>query len=436
MNPALSKHVVTSLEVSGSLHESARNTYLPELRHEGWKRLLHWLDDAGLTLIYWQHLKDAGEDWTVPPQVRSYLEQNLQDHRLRIEEMISEFEAINSSFEAAGIPYAAIKGLALSADYCPDILLRTTYDYDYLLPRESMEIARTALKAAGFTRKDDREDHPIVYFHAVCPPRAPLSRGDLYSKAFPRTVELHYLFWDASPVKIPLNLSRGPMAQLERRSIRVFPHHQGPSWPGKPTYFYGLSEDDDLIFQVLHAFRHILHDWCRLCSLLDIAYFLDRRASDTAFWVQFLERLKPSRELAEIVGVVFSLAATLFGAKVPAPVFAQIIRNLRRSLVVWIERYGQDSALSNFSDNKFSLFLHREFIHDDATWREIRRTRLFPIQRPNRIVHAANGSPRARLARVWKQGLYVSQRLRHHVLATVQYGLEAPRWRLARSRHE
>lgn len=433
MNPAFASEIVECLHVSGPAAVDVSR--LPASRHQ-WERTLEWLDHSGIALLFWHRLKELGKDSEIPSELGKRLERNLADHQLRVAEMLAEFDSINQCFEGAGLRYAAMKGLALAADYCPDVFRRTTYDYDYLLPRQSIDNAERALKEAGYVRKEDPEEHPMIYCLAARPPYTPRSRDDLYSKAFPRTVELHYLFWDADAVKIPLSLCADPTAQLERRRIRVLSNDGGLSSTGKPVQFYALSEDDDLIFQVLHAFRHILRDWCRLCSLLDIAYFLDRRASDTAFWEQFLERLKPNRELAEIVGVVFSLAAGLFRATIPAPVFTDLVRGLRRPLVAWIERYGQDSALRNFSDNKFSLFLHREFVHDDATWREIRRTRLFPVKRPNHAVHPADSSQHGRLSRAWKQGRYVSQRMRHHLLATMQYGLEAPRWRLARSRDE
>jgi hypothetical protein len=433
MNLTFASEIVKCLRVSGP--PAVDFSRLPRSCNQ-WEQTLRWLDHSGIALLFWQRLKDLEKEDAIPSEIGERLERNLADHRLRIGEMLTEFHSINQCFERAGVRYAAMKGLALTAAYCPDILLRTTYDYDYLLPRESIEVAQAALIAAGYVRKEDPEEHPIVYFHSSRSPRTPLSRDDLYSKSFPRTVELHYLFWDAGSLKIPLDLLTDPIAQLERRCIREFPHHQEPFWPGKPVQFYGLSEDDDLIFQILHAFRHILHDWCRLASLLDIAYFLDRRASDTDFWDQFLERLKPSRELSDIMGVVLSLAAGLFGATIPGLVVTHIIRTMRRPVAVWIERYGQDSALSNFSDNKFSLFLHREFIHDDAAWRHIRRVRLFPVQRPNQAVQGANLSRRARLGRLWRQGVYVSQRMRHHTQSTVQYALEVPRWHFARSRSE
>src|SRR2546426_4391090 len=51
---------------------------------------------------------------------------------------------------------------------------------------------------------------------------------------------------------------------------------------------------------------------------------------------------------------------------------------------LWIERYGRPSALANFRSNKYSLFLHREFVEDPAAWAGIRRQRLFPARRPHR----------------------------------------------------
>lgn len=419
MNPAFASEVVECLRVSGSPRiDSSR---LAISRHQ-WKQALEWLDHSGIALLFWKRLKELGEVGAIPFETGECLERNLADHRLRLADMVAEFDSINQGFESAGLKYAAMKGLALPSDYCPDILLRTTYDYDYLLPRESIRAAENVLKAVGYIRKDDPEEHPIVYFHKDHPPRAPLCRDDLYSPAFPRTVELHYLFWDAGPVGFPLKLPFDPLDELELRHFPAYPGLQ------RRVYFYALSEANDLIFELLHAFRHILHGWCRLRSLLDIACLLDRRASDDVFWREFLKRLKSSPALADIAGVVFLLSASLFGAKVPDFVASRTTSCLRPPLVSWVNRYGKSSALQNFSDNKFSLFLHREFIGDDATWRAIERSRLFPAHRPNQAVNSAVGSLPSRVSAKWKQAVYVSRRLKHHVKAAARYKLESRRW--------
>lgn len=431
MDPVLASAFISCLRISDpAVADLGR---LAASRYQ-WDRTLEWLDHSGITLSIWQRLKDQENISVIPPEVGQRLERNLAEHRLRVEEMVAEFDAINQCWEEAGIKYAALKGLALIHNYCPDIFLRTTYDYDYLLARDSIAVADAVLGTAGYIRKEDPNEHPIVYFHQTRRPRSPLSRDDLYSAAFPRTVELHYLFWDPEELKIPLDIPRDPMAQLKLRKLRLPANPQGSSGPENSVHFYALAEEDELLFQVLHAFRHILQDWCRLCSLFDIAYFLDHRAQDKGFWDRFLGLLQPSRELSEIVGVVFMLAAGVFGAPIPARVADRTTGCLRRPLVSWVERYGMNSALQNFSDNKFSLFLHHEFVHDAAAWRRILRSRLFPMHRPNQAVQASSSAIRSRLTAGWRQRRYVAYRLKHHLMAILHYGLESPRWNRARSR--
>ena len=185
--------------------------------------------------------------------------------------------------------------------------------------------------------------------------------------------------------------------------------------------------------QVLHAFRHILECWCRLYTFLEIAHFLERRRTDLAFWEQFVDRLRVSPRLREMAGVVFSLAARLFGAPIAPAIEAGVLNSLPHPLLLWVNRYGCDSALANFTGNKYSLLLHREFVSDDATWREIQRKRLFPLHRPNRA-----GGPRtpgfsARLIAGWEQSAYVARRLSHHLLAAVRYKWESIEWERIRT---
>jgi hypothetical protein len=108
-------------------------------------------------------------------------------------------------------------------------------------------------------------------------------------------------------------------------------------------------------------------------------------------------------------------------------------QRLPTPLALWVEHYGLASALKNFSENKFSLFLHREFIPDNASWREMRRIRLFPLQRPNLAAQASRPGSLTRLAASWRQGVYVAGRLAHHLMTAVQYGWESSRWQRLRA---
>ena len=98
-----------------------------------------------------------------------------------------------------------------------------------------------------------------------------------------------------------------------------------------------------------------------------------------------------------------------------------------------MERYGPESALDNFLVNKFSLFLHREFVKDDAAWRGVRQKLLFPVQRPNRAVEASSARLADRLSASCRQALYGGRRVVHHLLAALRYGWESYRWQRLRA---
>ncbi|MGH9326461.1 MAG: nucleotidyltransferase domain-containing protein [Terriglobia bacterium] len=420
MNRAVAREFVQFLRASSPPSKFPR--VLADVGRRGWEDILSWLDQCGIALLFWERLKGLGEENRIPLNIGVRLERSLVDHRARVRAMADEFDSINRCLEEADVGYAVLKGFALIPEYCSDVFLRPSYDYDYLIAAESVGRAERTLRAAGFIRKPREDDHPMVYFHEKRHPYSPRSRDDLYSAAFPRTIELHYRFWDADILKLPLPVPADMLAHRQARELG------GQACSRPPFRYFALSGEDELIFQGLHVFRHILRNWCRLCSLCDIAYFLEHRTHDFAFWSRLIARLDHNQRVAEILGVVFLLASKLFGGTLPARVSAEIVGNLPRPLTLWVERYGEESALSNFSNNKFSLFLHREFIEDIAAWRQIRHKILFPLHRPNRAVRSGSLNLRARIVTEWKQAWYVSRRVRHHVWATMRYGLESGRW--------
>jgi putative nucleotidyltransferase-like protein len=418
LNRTLAREIVDDLRVSGlPKAKAARATGFS--RHD-WEQAIGWLDQSGLALLYWNCLTALGAEDTVPPEIRQALTRSLVDHLHRVVAMTAEFNAINQCFEKAAIPYAVLKGFAVIPDYCPDVALRMAYDYDYLVASQNVERAEQALAAAGYVRKKERVNHPLVYFHATRPTRSPIGREDLYSSSFPRTIELHHYLWESQGLGISVEL---PQDMLDSARVRS----------GQGLRFSVLSQEDELIFQILHAFRHILYNWCRLCSLRDIAYFVENRSADTALWERFSKRIRGCKPLPEIAGVVLLLVASVFGASIPPRIRAETVDTLSGALVLWVERYGKQSALDNFSRNKFGLFLHREFVDDPAVWRRVRRKLLFPMQRPNRAAVAGTSRLSARLGASWKQTLYSGERLVHHLVAALRYGWESYRWQRLRA---
>lgn len=426
MNRELAHEIIGCLRISGSPRTHEERLLNFGLRE--WMQTLGWLDEAGLALVLWRRLQQLGVAGALPGQLAPIFARNLHDHRQRISEMVAEFETINRAFDAAGIEYAALKGFALIPEYCPVASLRTTYDYDYFVRPGCLKRACQALEGIDYHSQPDDVSNCLVWFHASRPPRSPRSRDDLYSCRFPRTVELHSQLWDPEELKIRLRLSADPLASRQLRRLGAVHLDADHSELRSDLSFWALCEEDELVFQLLHAFRHILQDWCRLASLFDVAGFLEHRFSDFGFWQRFLDRVQSSPPLEEIAGVVFLLSTRLFGAALPEAVAAATSDKLPNQVVLWLDRYGYESAVTNFSTNKFGLLLHREFVSDKSIWRTIERRRLFPLHRPNQAAKGSAPGLATRFAAGWKQGVYVARRLRHHLVGAAQYRFELSRW--------
>jgi len=408
MNRSLARCIVESLRVAGPIEEP-----LARLRTFGerdWQRTLDWLHLSGLALLFWNHLQDQGCAGAVPPEVAERLTANLADNRLRTAEMAREFDELNHQLHNAGIPYAVLKGFALAPDFCPDASLRNFTDYDYLVPSNCLERARETLQTMGYSQKPGSDSYSVTYYQPSHPPYRVSRIEDIYSVELAREVELHFKVWDEDQ-RIALSL---PNDFLARSTLRRWDQ----------LCFPALRDEDVLIFNALHVFRHILPHWCRVAGLLEIAHFTERRSSDAAFWDRFRHRILPYPRLSQIIGVIFSLAVGVFGVSLPGSIRACTTETLSPVMAMWVERYGLNLALGNFSGNKFSLFLHREFVRDANAWKDIRRRQLFLLKKPARVA----GNSKSLRAR-WAQLVYSMQLLKFHVPATIQYALELPRWK-------
>jgi len=413
VNRGLARKIIDCLPVAGPAESDLAG--LQSWSRKSWAATLPWLHTSGIALYFLRTLQERSEEHVLPPEVRVRLERNQADQNLRVAAMTEEFAALNRGFENAGVRYAVLKGFALIPEYSPDASLRTQADFDYLIAPESLARAEQALRAASYVRQTRGESRPVVYFHSARPLRIPASDDDLYSAALPRRLELHLRLWNPGPEAI---LAPSLKTTLDRTRLH---HRQGLRFPV-------LANEDGLIFQVLHALRHIFDFWCRLSTLLEIAYFLDRRACDELFWRRFVARAEGDSGLPQATGVVFTLATKLFGASIPAALADWIRQSTPQAMALWVERYGRDCALENFMGNKFSLFLRREFIADSAAWRQALRRRLLPFHRPNRGTEAASPRMSSRLAAGLKQSRHVLGRIKFHLVSGLRYGWELPRW--------
>ncbi len=258
----------------------------------------------------------------MPDAVRQKVLRNKLRLALYHTNALEAMTGIARELEAAGIPYALLKGTYLYELLYRDLFPRAYGDLDLLVPVDRIDDARAALANAGYGRLPGDAHHaalPRWHFHATLTSDRP---GGL-------PLELHRALVDKA------NLYRLREAELFAR-LTVFKTRQGT--------FTVLGAEDQLIYLCLHAAKHgILNatalrggfpaDWfCspasgnRLIWFLDIALFLQRQA-DRLQWAVIAER-------AQRWNVVDDVRDCLRVLRLLQPVSpaAQAIRRLDRHL--------------------------------------------------------------------------------------------------------
>ena len=413
MNVTLAQTIVDrlSLAQSGSFHDGVWSSF----KEADWEETFGWLDMSGLALYLRDKLKRTDSLRIVPYRVQERLDRCQADNRLRFQAMMEEFKTLNEMFNSGAIENLVLKGFSTFPDYCADPALRTQYDYDFLIRSDSVSRAGAVFQAAGYRRKNSADEHPIVYRRPERDIDLPRDFVGYFSPQLERSIELHHRLWESVDDRIEINLGHDLFEHAVQRRLNA-------------VEYKALGDEDALVFQVLHAFRHILRNWCRLSVFLEIAYFLNRRSSDLPFWTRFADRISRLRWVPEATMVVFTLAELLFSATIPEEIKKQLTRARYPVLALWSERYGRRSALANFRNDKYSLFLYREFVEDPVAWAGIRRRRLFPIQRPHRLPPAVFQRRYSRLIRSCINGWYALRRANFHAVSLFRYMREYRQW--------
>ncbi len=415
MNILLAREILNTLEVGAIRRDSA--TRLGQFRPADWDAILSWLRRSGLALYWWSQLKSSGKAKAVPEKICNQLDNDLRENTSRLCAMQKEFQEIILLLEHSEVPYAVLKGFALVPEYCPDPALRSQYDFDFLVSADSLPRLDKSLRDRGFIQKlEHRSYNPAVYFHSAREPVLPNSLDNIFSPELHRPVEIHCCLWQLDADKIRFTLSE---TSLSRAVIKT--------WNG--TRFFCLPPEEMLLFQVLHTFRHILNNWCRISLLLELAVFLHQHAEQEQFWSRFEKLVCRDDRLMEAAGVVFSLSTGLFQSAVPNEARAFTINRLTTASAFWLRRYGFCSAVQNFSASKSSLYLHGLFIDNKADWREVRRRRLLPLRKPAIATRATTGNRMSRLATNSRRLLQVFGRVWFHAAAAAEYLCGLPAWR-------
>jgi Uncharacterised nucleotidyltransferase len=414
MNRALAEFIISVLGFAEDTAPLAAP--LKRLTSREWEMTLLWLDQTGLSLYFWNKVQELGLQDAVPPAVGAGLEARYTRNSSRTRVILQEWRHLQDIFDSSGVRGVVLKGLTKIPDYCPDPALRVQFDHDWFIDRSSLRCVNELLTAAGYRRKNKLEVDRAVYVKNDPPLRDVWNPTDSYDARLPRPVEIHLDLWDSHNEKILITLPRDLISQRVSRR-----------WDS--DLFFCLSDEDALVFEALHTFRHIIHNWCRLSLLFELAHFLDRHSLDRSFWRSFCARVEANLMLRRITGVIFALTATVF--RVPNPFGNEFSEFFAQTpeLQIWVDRYGRNSALCNFSEDKFSLFLVKEFVEGRNGWRAVRGRRLFPLQAPHRLHATIKKSAFAGLTEKYRDGLRFIRRLGFHMRGTLLYAWEYPRWR-------
>jgi len=386
---------------------------LNEYSSRDWERGLAWMDDMGLALYFLKAIEET-ED-VVPDFVIQSLQRKRRANEERTAYMQRQFECIGRRFENAGIRYAAVKGLTLVPDYCPDASQRHQSDFDYLTDHEGLYTSSRLLEEMGYVL-DQETDRERVF---VYPCQQKPERGDTqYGASAPHSVEMHLTIGH-------FNLAWKEPPFLENVAVRRF---QGST-------FHSLCDVDSFVLQAVHAFHHLLEGWIKLSWLFEIGHFIDSRELNSDLWHNISRRISGDPLLREAVAVVVVLASQFFRVQVPVAVEVWI-REIRPAVLIWIENYARICAFGRaridefewFPASKLVLFLHRQYVPDSREWRRIATTLLLGLKGLKRVSHSlttkrlAEGKPRIRI------GVRQFRRTMFHLGSGIRYLWEMPRW--------
>jgi hypothetical protein len=381
-----------------------------------WKRGLSWLDDTGLSFYFLDKLKRTEIADEVPAWVVTRIERNLMANQQRVAHMAGRFQKLNRGFDDAGVNYAAVKGLSLVPQFCPDAALRPLADLDYLVDNDSLCMAQRVVEENGYTlTARTPTEFKFLNFTTGRPPR----NDEQYSHLAPHAVELHPSLWDGDVYGVFMEEAQFSLATVRTRVLEGFA-------------FRALPEEDVFLLQSIHAFQHILLYWIRMSWLYEIGYFLKQRTSDTLFWSRVENRIGGDPVLRHVVVLITELAALFFSAPVPSTI-AEWSRELPFEIRVWIENYARTWAFgcntvddfSFFPTAKLVIFLHQQYVSDTKGFV---RKRLLPSTRLARSAHELKTKPRSILDANWRKRQRVVQRTFFHLAAGLRYLCDIPRW--------
>jgi hypothetical protein len=235
----------------------------------------------------------------------------------------------------------------------------------------------------------------------------------LYSIEETLAVELHLKAWEPEEGGIALSLPVDLAREVEWHTL------DGVSFPR-------LQPEYQLIYQLLHFFRHLAGTWPRLLWLYEIAKFVAKHHRDEAFWRSCRALWERDRKLEQICLLVLQLTQEIFRCPVPEGLLKGGGQWLECRL--WTRHFSRLAIFSDLPGNKVSLLFLKPFFEDMECFHSYRLRRLFPFWNGHvldeRVATPIKKSLRYRVRNAW----YQVTRAGHHLSTDLQYLRIKPKW--------
>jgi hypothetical protein len=340
---------------------------IPETR---WAALLHATDRAQLTLPLGIRGRDA-----VPAGALARIDQSLAQNNIRYDRLKPYYNAIADAFEAAGIEFVVLKGLAQWPWYSDRMRDRAQSDIDLYCESDSLDAALRALTQLGYEpvhrAASSRTDHLPVMIRKT----GWTWRGDHYDPDMPPSVELHFRLWDAKTEGFEVEALD---AFWKRRVVREIGGLRIPT----------LHPVDGLTYSAMHVVRHLLRGDLQIRHVYELAHFMERSAGEDSFWRHWRESSTPQRRLVE--GIAFRFAQEWFGPKLH-PAALDCLATLPAPVSRWFSLFSLSPATAAARPNKDELWLHLALVSGGNIRRAIAIRRLLPTRGTRVVLNAHVG---------------------------------------------
>ena len=377
-------------------------------------RLLQWLDRGGLSLYFLSCVKEHGLARELSGEILSALEERLVRNHARTNELLADFRIISAALTEQHVPHVALKGFTLVPEFCPRFELRHQADLDLWIEPYRMPDALSALADHGFVAKGFGPDAAVTL---AGPGDGRVSMNEsVYRAGRVRRVELHVTLLEGlRPVDVQY-----PPGQWERTIPRSL---------GDLT-FHSLSRPDMFVYQVFHAFKHVMNYWVRPAWLYEISHFLEVNESEDALWEDVCQSIGEDAGFRDALGLVLDLTRRVFRAPIPPSLRKVCLDSLPSRVTLWNEHFGEQFVLSEFYGDKVSLFVQEAFVSDPAVWRSHLRDRLLPVRSNPALSEIRGAALPQTLSDRWNKFALLRKKAAFHAKSLAAYPYHSLRWRL------